>query len=127
MENNQFYNNKDELRTRKQPSSTEKEVQGAIDSNLRDIHQGYRKERSDTKFLKAALNIIFITIGILSIILLTNSIRSLKSPNSNIEDELNPTIDEGHVLDKAFFCFTFNLSQSSIGCSLVISDTCLME
>ena len=102
MENNQLYNNKDELRTRKQPSITEKEVQSARDSNLKDIHQGYRKERSDTKFLKAALNIIFITIGILSIILLTNSIRSLKSPNSNIEDELNPTIDEGRVLDKAF-------------------------
>jgi len=108
MEYNHLYNNKDELRSRKQPSVTEKEMHGTINSSLKDTHQGYRKEHSDIKFLKAARNIIFITLGILSIVLISNFIRSLKSPNSNIDDRLNPNIDEGPVSDKV------SISKSSI-------------
>ena len=126
MDCHHLYNNKDELRTRKQQSVTKKDVHGTINSSLKNARQGYSKDHSDTKFLKAARNIIFITLSILSIIIITNLIRSLKSPNSNIEDVVNPNIDEGSVSDKAFISKSSkkakgeheNLKQSIAGSNL---------
>ena len=102
MESDQLHNNEDTIRFRRPNSHSGGLVDGTIDSDLQNTNQSYKKQNSEnTKFLKAARNVVIITLGILFIILITNFIRSLKSNNLIIEDIPNENHNEASVFDKA--------------------------